>query len=74
MSSLPATARTYIWLLARSPDEACFYLLLSLVESWIFSMVERIPRTAAGRLNPQIEFEREKEVKLHSFVDSLMEE
>ncbi len=32
------------------------------------------PRTAAGFPNAQIEFEREKEVKLHSLIDSLMEE
>ncbi len=32
------------------------------------------PRTAAGLPNAQIEFDREKEVKLRSFVDSFMEE
>jgi hypothetical protein len=59
MSSLPATTCTYIRLLASSPDDACFYLLVSVIESWIFSIVERFPRTAAGLPNAQIEIERE---------------
>jgi hypothetical protein len=36
-------------------------------------MAERFPRTAAGLPNGQIEFERKKEVKLCSFVDSFIE-
>jgi hypothetical protein len=74
MSSLLATACTYIWMLARISDDVCFYLLVSVVESWVLSMAQRFPRTAAGLPNAQIEFEREKEVKLRSFIDSFMEE
>ncbi len=73
MSSLPATTHTYVCLLIKSPDGACFCLLVSVVESWISSMAERFPRTAAGLPNAQIEYEREKEVKLHSFIDSFIE-
>jgi hypothetical protein len=60
MSFFPVTARTYVWLLASGPDDACFCLLVSVVESQIFSMVARFPRIVARLPNAQIEFEREK--------------
>jgi hypothetical protein len=47
MSSLPATAHRYVWLLASSPDDACFHLFVSVVEHWICSMAKRFLRTAA---------------------------
>jgi hypothetical protein len=48
MNSLPSTARMYVWLLASSPDDACFCLLVGGVENWIQDMAERFPKTAAG--------------------------
>jgi hypothetical protein len=35
MKSLPSTARTYVQLVADSPDNDCFCLLVGVVESWI---------------------------------------
>ena len=40
MKSLPSTARTYVRLVADSPDNNCFCLLVSVVESWIHDMLE----------------------------------
>ena len=35
MKSLPSTACTYVRLIADSPDDACFCLLVNVVENWI---------------------------------------
>jgi hypothetical protein len=35
MKSLPSTARTYIRLIADSPDDACYCLFVGVVENWI---------------------------------------
>jgi hypothetical protein len=35
VSSLPATARTYIHMLANSSDTTCFHLFVDIVKSWI---------------------------------------
>jgi hypothetical protein len=35
MKSLPSTARTYVRLIANSPDDACFCLLVDVVENWM---------------------------------------
>jgi len=43
MKSLPSTARTYVRLIADTPDDACFCLLVGVVENWIRDMVERFP-------------------------------
>ena len=40
MKSLPSTTRMYIRLIADSPDDACFCLLVGVVESWIHDMSE----------------------------------
>ncbi len=60
MNSLPSMACTYIQLLASSPDDTCFCLLVGVVENWIQNMVERFPKTAAGVPNAQLDFERAK--------------
>jgi len=44
MKSLPSTARTYVRLIADSPDDACFCLLVDVVENWIQNMVETFPK------------------------------
>ncbi len=60
MNSLPSTARTYVRLLASSPDDACFCLL--------------VPKIAAGVPNAQLDFERAKEWKMHAYVADFMKE
>ena len=74
MKSLPSTARTYIRLIADSPDDACFCLLVDVVENWIQNMVETFPKTAAGVPNAQLNFERVKEMKMRAFVADFMKE
>jgi hypothetical protein len=48
MNSLLSMACTYVWLLASSPDDTCFCLLVGVVENWIQNMAEKFPKTAAG--------------------------
>ena len=74
MKSLPSTARTYVRLIANSPDDVCFCLLVDVVENWIQSMAERFPRTAAGVPDAQLDFERAKEMKMRAFVADFMKE
>jgi len=45
MKSLPSTVRTDVRLIADSPDDACFYLLVGVVKNWIRDMAERFPKT-----------------------------
>jgi hypothetical protein len=40
MKSLPSIARTYVQLIADSSDDACFCLLVDIVENWIQNMAE----------------------------------
>ncbi len=56
MNSLPSMACTYVWLLASSPDDACLCLLVGVVENWIQNMAERLPKSAAGVPNAQLDF------------------
>jgi hypothetical protein len=74
VSSLLATARTYIRMLANSSDTTCFHLFVDVVESWIQCMAEGFPKTAAGIANAWVDFEREKEHKMHAFVDKFIKE
>ena len=74
MKSLPSTARTYVQLIANSPDGTCFCLLVDVVENWIQNMVETFPKTAAGVPNAQLNFERVKEMKMRAFVADFMKE
>jgi hypothetical protein len=74
MSSLPSTARTYVWLLASSPDDACFCLLVGVVENWIQGMAEKFPKTADGVSNSQLNFERAKELKMRTFLADFMKD
>ena len=74
MKPLPSTARTYVRLIANSPDDACFCLLVDVVENWIQNMAETFPRTAAGVPNAQLNFERAKEMKMRAFVADFMKE
>ncbi len=74
MNSLPSMARTYVWLLASSSGDACFCLLVSVVENWVQNMAERFPKTAAGVPNAQLDFERAKELKMRAFVADFMKE
>ncbi len=74
MNSLPSTAHTYIPLLASSPDDACFCLLVGVVENWIQDMAERFPKTAAGVPNAQLDFKRANELKMCAFIADFMKE
>jgi hypothetical protein len=74
MKSLPSTAHTYVRLIANSPDDACFCLLVNVVENWIQIMAETFPRTAAGVPNAQLNFEMAKEMKMRAFVADFMKE
>jgi hypothetical protein len=74
VSSLPATACTYIHMLANSSDTTCFRLFVDVVKNWIQCMAEGFPKTAAGVANAQVDFEREKEHKMHAFIDEFIKE
>ena len=74
MSSLPSTARTYIRLLASSPDDACFCLLVGVVENWIQDMAEKFSKTAAGVSNAHLDFKRAKELKMHTFLADFLKD
>jgi hypothetical protein len=74
MKSLPSTARTYIRMIADSPDDACFCLLVGVVENWIQDMAERFPKTSASVPNAQLDFKRAKEMKMRAFVADFMKE
>jgi hypothetical protein len=74
MKSLPSTACSYVRLIANSPDDACFCLLVNVVENWIQNMAKKFPRTAAGVPNAQLNFERAKEMKMCAFVADFMKE
>jgi hypothetical protein len=74
MKSLPSTARTYVRLIADSPDDACFCLLVDVVENWIKNMAETFPKTTAGVPNAQLNFERVKEMKMRAFIADFMKE
>lgn len=72
--SLPSTAVAYICRLADSPDTSCFLLFVAFVESWIKCTAKGFPKTASGMANAQIDFEREKERKMHAFLDEFIKE
>jgi len=72
MKSLPSTARTYVRLVADSPDNDCFCLLVGAVESWIHDMSEIFPKTSAGVTNAHLEFERRKETRMCAFADKFI--
>jgi hypothetical protein len=46
MKSLPSAACTYGRLIANSPDNDCFCLLVGVVENWIHDMLEIFPITS----------------------------
>jgi hypothetical protein len=70
---LPSTC-TYIMLVANSPEDNCFSLLVGVIENWIHNMAERFPKTAAGVPNAQLEFERRKESNMLVFIHEFMNE
>ena len=74
MKSLPSTARMYVRLVADSPDNDCFCLLVGVVESWIHDMSEIFPKTSAGVPNAHLEFERTKETRMCAFADEFIAE
>jgi hypothetical protein len=74
IKSLPSTARKYVQLIVDSPDDACFCLIVGVVENWIQNMAERFPKTAAGVPNAQLDFKRAKEMKMCAFVADFMKE
>ena len=67
-------ARMYIRLLASSPDDACFCLLVGVVENWIHDKAEKFPKTADGVSNAQLDFKRAKELKMHTFLADFMKD
>ncbi len=74
MKSLPSTAHKYVWLITNSPDDACFCLIVGVVENWIQNMAERFLKTAAGVPNAQLDFKKVKEMKMRAFVADFMKE
>jgi hypothetical protein len=74
MKSLPSTARTYVRLIADSPDDNCFSLLVGVVESWIHDMSKIFPKTSAGVPNAHLEFDRMKETRMRAFADKFIGE
>jgi hypothetical protein len=61
-------------MVARSPENACFCLLVDAAKNWIRDMAEKFPRTAAGLPNAQLEFDRGEEQKMGAFIDDFMKE
>jgi len=61
-------------ILAESPANNCFRLLVDVVENWIKAMADIFPKTAAGIQNVQIDFDRGRELRLQSFVAGFMVE
>ncbi len=45
INSLLSLAHMYVRLLASSPDDACFCLLVGIMENWIQDMTERFPKS-----------------------------
>jgi hypothetical protein len=74
MKSLPSTARMYVRLLADSPDNNCFCLLVGVVESWIHDILEIFPKTSARVPNAHLEFERRKETRMRAFANEFIVE
>jgi hypothetical protein len=74
MSLLPLSMCTYVMLVANSPEDNWFSLLVGVVENWIHDMAERFPNTAAGIPNAQLEFERRKESNMRVFIHKFMKE
>lgn len=74
LCALPAEARNFVKMLAESPDNNCFRLLVEVVENWIKAMADIFPKTAAGIQNAQIDFDRGRELRLQSFVAGFMAE
>jgi hypothetical protein len=74
MSLLPPSTCTYIMLVANSPKNNCFSLLVGVVANWIHDMAERFPKSAAGVPNAQLEFERRKESNMCVFIHKFMKE
>ena len=72
MKSLPSTACTYLQLVANSPDNDCFCLLVGVVENWIHDMSEIFPITSAGVPNAHLEFERRKETRMCAFANEFI--
>jgi hypothetical protein len=64
----------HIQMVARSPKNACFCLLVDIVKNWIQDMAEKFPRNAAGLPNAHLAFDREKEQKMGAFIDDIMKE
>ncbi len=74
MNSLLFTARTHVWLLASSPDDTCFCILVGAAENWIQDTAEIFPKTAVGVPNAQLDFDRAKELKMSAFIADFMKE
>jgi hypothetical protein len=74
LGAQPIVARTFVKLLAGSPDNNCLMLLIDVVGHWIQKLSEAFPRTAAGIQHAQIDFDRARELKLKSFIADFMEE
>ncbi len=72
MKSLPSAACTYVRLVANSPDNDCFCLLVGVLENWIHGMLEIFPITSAGVPNAHLEFERRKETRMHAFANEFI--
>ena len=64
MKSLPSAACTYVRLVANSPENDCFCLLVGVIENWMHDMSEIFPITSAGVPNAHLDFERRKETRM----------
>lgn len=74
INMLPPVVHTYLSLLADSPENSSSILLSNLVDFWTDEMAMRFPKTAAGIPNAQLEFEKSKEMNMHTFIDNFMNE
>jgi hypothetical protein len=66
MSLLSPSTCTYVMLVANSPKDNCFSLLVGVMENWIHDMAERFPKTTAGVPNAQLEFDGVEYACIHS--------
>ena len=74
LKNYPPEARAYLSLLAGSPDNSCFGLLVGLVDYWTIAMAEKLPKTAVGLPNAEIEFVKRREANMCTFIHAFKKE
>lgn len=74
LNNYPPEARVYLSLIAGSPENSCFGLLVGLVEYWTIAMAENLPKTAGGLPNAELEFVKRREGNMCTFLHAFKKE